>query len=354
MERIPLRQIEVAGAKKRFKSHSVPISLWKDPNTRVEVKLDGHRFKLHITPGENRLDSRRISKVTNLYAEKTDNVPHIRDIPLWVPTANLISLAGSIFDGELCAGKNSGDVSHALGSRASEEEKDAIRYIVFDLICDRGEDVMSLPEHIRRQRLEFLFKTSVLVNQDRIVLIDQPMQTPNEKEAVLHAELAAGREGVMVKNRLAEYGQGWTKVKKAAGYDVVVMGFDSPKRWSTKKGDKTETETKFWNANLIGAVIFGQYHNGELVEMGRCSGMDDTLRAQLSEGQDTRSGGPDGAQGVHTDDWPFFGRPFEIEAQERTPPESSRYELGAFRHPRFIRWRYDKNAKQCVYRKDEL
>ena len=59
-------------------------------------------------------------------------------------------------------------------------------------------------------------------------------------------------------------------------------------------------------------------------------------------------GGTDGNR-VLNDVWVF-----EIEAQERTPPGSSRYTLGAFRHPRFIRWREDKNAKQCIYRLDEL
>ena len=343
-----LPQYEVAGSKKRFKSHSVPQSLWDDPNTRAEVKLDGHRFKLHITPGENRLDSRRKSSVTEHFSEKTDNAPGIRDVPLWEV------LDGTVFDGELCAGETSSEVSHALGSHATPEEKAAIKYVVFDILFYNGTDMRNLQEHGRRSLLESMFELEPLASLKNIVLIEQTPQTPAEKEAILLKELAAGREGVMVKDRTAIYGKGWTKVKKAASYDVVVMGFDSPKQWSTKKGDETETETKYWAAGLIGAVIFGQYHEGELVEMGRCSGMDDALRTQLSEGQDARTGGEKGEQGTHTADWPYLGKPFEVEAQERTPPGSSRYKLGAFRHPRFIRWREDKSAEQCIYRKDEL
>ena len=73
----------------------------------------------------------------------------------------------------------------------------------------------------------------------------------------------------MLKRLDAEYVQGgrptnnWYKAKKSATFDCVVMGF------SLGKG-KYNTQ--------IGAVRFGQYHNGNLVELGQASGMTDADR----------------------------------------------------------------------------
>ncbi len=132
--RDPLAQYEVASASKRFKIDdennpcaAVPESVWNDPKVIVEKKMDGYRFRLHIFNDINRLDSRRQSVNGGLYVEKTDSAPNIRDV-------KLSDLTGTVLDGELVAGKDSNNVAHALGSRATEEEKLNIRYVVFDIL----------------------------------------------------------------------------------------------------------------------------------------------------------------------------------------------------------------------------
>lgn len=332
INRDPLAQYEVASASKRFKIEdendpcaAVPDSVWNDPKVMVEKKKDGHRFKLHILNNVNRLDSRRQSVNGGLYVEKTDNVPHLRDL-------DLSDLKGSVLDGELVAGKDSNAVAHALGSRATEEEKADIRYIVFDILIFRGVDVRRKEDSVRRALLEKCFKETKLANQTLINLIPRPASmTPAQKKQVLLDALAEGEEGVMMKDVTKPYGKGWMKVKRRARYDVVVTGYEEPEEFSKKKGSEVLTETKFFSLGWVGAIKFGQWKDGKLVEFGQASGMTDEMRREISENREKT-----------------LGRVMEIAAQGRFP-------TGRFRHPQFIRWRDgEKLSEDCVYDPDEV
>lgn len=330
---VQLQQIEVAGAKKKFKVsdehqpawRAVPDSMWNDPRVIIERKVDGHRFKLHLLEHGNRLDSRRPSVDSGLYVEKTDNAPLIRDhaIP---------EIAGTVLDGELVAGKDSNSVAHALGSHATEDEKRAICYVAFDILFFKGEDMRERRDEVRRRLLEMLFEETLLGRCDNIKLMPRPGLTPDQKKQVLVDALDAGEEGVMLKDASQPYGKGWTKVKREARYDVIVMGYEEPKPVSVKKGDAEATPTKFALNSWIGAIQFGQLVGGKLTYMGRCSGMDEAVRKEVSENRDA-----------------FLGRVMEISAQERFP------KTGKFRHPRFERWRDgEKLAEDCVYDPNEI
>lgn len=327
-----LIQIEVASSKGRIKldnekdpCSNIPDKLWNDENIIIERKRDGHRFKLHVFKAKNYLDSRRISVETNRYVEKTDSVPHIRDL-------NLADLAGSIFDGELCSGKDSNSVAHALGSHATDEEKRSIAYVVFDIIHFKGVDVRNKPDSFRRALLEKCFADTSIGKVTSISLIDRPRNmTPQQKKQILIDALNSGEEGVMLKDIRKPYGQGWTKVKRHARFDVVIMGYEPPEQFSLKKHDKEPTETKFYKLGWIGAIKFGQYVDGKLTYFGRASGIDDELRKSISEDKEGH-----------------LGRVMEISALERFP------KTGMFRHPQFSRWRDDKNPLECIYRQDEV
>lgn len=328
-----LVQLEVAGATGRYKivddvdpTASIPSKIWNDPNTIVERKLDGHRFKMHIFAEGNRFDSRRPSVAGGLFVEKTDNAPHLRDYV--IP-----ELAGTVLDGELCAGKDSNSVAHALGSHASDEEKKALTYVVFDIIMFKGENVTSKTDKVRRALLELCFKNTLLGKSSSIELMVRPeSMTVEQKKKTLLDALAAGEEGVMIKDTGKPYGKGWTKVKKEARYDVIVTGYDPPEQFSMKKGDTEPTETKFFKMGWIGAIKFGQVcSDGVIKEMGKCSGMTDDVREDFSRNREK-----------------YIGSVIEIAAQERFP-------TGKFRHPRFIRLRAgEKLANDCIYRPDEI
>ena len=124
----------------------------------------------------------------------------------------------------------------------------------------------------------------------------------------------------MVKRLDAAYVQGgrpannWLKVKKSATFDCVVMGF------SQGKG-KYNTQ--------IGAVRFGQYLNGKLIELGQASGMTDADRALMSKYPER-----------------YLHKVVMIKGMERL-------KSGAIRHPQFSRMRSDKLPKDCIYYRGE-
>ena len=329
--RDPLPQYEVASANKRFKVEdendpcaSVPDSVWNDPKTIVETKSDGHRFKFHVGAQENRLDSRRQSVNGGFYVEKTDHAPALRDL-------KLDDLSGTVFDGELVAGKDSNSVAHALGSHATAEEKADLHYVVFDIIMFRGVDVREKTDSVRRALLEKCFRETSLAGQSLVTLMPRPSSmTPQQKRQVLIDVLAAGGEGIMIKDTSKPYGKGWTKVKREARYDVFVIGYDEAEQFSVKKGDDQPTETKFFKMGWVGAIKFGQYVDGKITPFGQTSGMTEEVREEVSRDREGN-----------------IGRVFEIAAQERFPS-------GKFRHPRFIRWRDgEKLAVDCIYTEDE-
>jgi ATP-dependent DNA ligase len=124
----------------------------------------------------------------------------------------------------------------------------------------------------------------------------------------------------MLKNLNATYLEGgrpsgnWYKAKKSASYDCVITGF------SLGKG-KYNTQ--------IGAVKFGQYVDGKLIELGQASGMNDEERLLMSRFQDQ-----------------YIGKVVTIKGMERL-------KSGAIRHPQYVGLRKDKQPKDCIYYKGE-
>ena len=118
--------------------------------------------------------------------------------------------------------------------------------------------------------------------------------------------------------------------QKSATWDVVITGFKEAKE-ITKKVSGEESTSKFFEKNWIGAISFGQFYDGKMIEFGYCSGMDDSLREKISNNKES-----------------YIGKVIEVGAQERLNG------TGRFRHPRFLRFRPDKNAEQCVYRPGEI
>lgn len=128
------------------------------------------------------------------------------------------------------------------------------------------------------------------------------------------------------KNKLWESRSGdWRKHKKEYTFDVVIMGYEEPKPLSVKVGQSKATETKFHNLGWIGAIKFGVYKDGELYEIGTCSGMPDEVRKAISENR------------LH-----YLGRVVEVEAHAMFP---GTYALA---HPRWLRFRDDKYPKACT------
>ena len=316
----PLEQIAPQVARGKFVE-----SLWDNPRFMAEEKLDGERFKMHIFENGNRFDSRTISKKTDRFTEKTDNVPHLRDI-------KLPRLAGTILDGEIKFGGDSMSTSTIMGclpEEAVKRQQEAaawVKYYVFDIIKFKGEDVRHRGYAKRR---EMLLDVLGMIRSSDIRL---PDYTYDNKKKFCDSIFANGGEGVILKDINAPYTdkKAWIKVKAVATFDVVIMGYEEATPETIKKGDDKATISRLAANGWIGAVVFGQYVNGKLKKFGQASGMPDDIRAKYSENKAKH-----------------IGQVIKIEAQSRIP------KTGYFRHPRFLDERPDKRAEQCVYWEDE-
>jgi len=323
-----VKQLEPGKARTKFNP-----KMWTSDRYVGEPKYDGSNYLMHCCLGESRFTSRHISKKTGQFVEKTENVPHLRD--LFAQEGLDKELEGCVFGGEIVyqdmVHSKSMDVTKVMGSlplRAIEiqNEQGWLDYFIFDILYNKGKDVRNLPYHERRDILVGYLEN---ISADKKHLHITPVET-QDKEQFYQDIIAQGGEGIILKDREATYGNGWAKVKRTSTYDVVITGFEEPTK-ITKKVSGEESTSRFYDNGWIGAIVFGQWFGGKLINFGSCSGMDDALREEISRNRES-----------------YIGRVIEIEAQERIA------KTGRFRHPRFLRFRPDKNAEDCVYRAGEM
>lgn len=97
---------------------------------------------------------------------------------------------------------------------------------LFDLLYDRGEDLMNVAQSERRLRLEKLFRPGARVQMTESIVSDKRA----EQDRFFKRAVAAGHEGIMAKDPDAAYTPGrraesWMKIKPAfETLDVVVVG----------------------------------------------------------------------------------------------------------------------------------
>lgn len=275
----------------------------------MELKLDGIRLLAHVGGTD---EAKIVRTYTRSGKEQTGKLPAV-EAEL---AANLP--AGTWVDGEVVAIqiREDGSVEHHWGAAQSvmgaNTEKAAMRsgavsFSVFDVMAIGGTDARSLPFRARRRLLEMAFDQGEYA---ACLLTPQMEATPD----VLAGILAAGFEGAMCKKLSAPYasgrGRNWVKIKHTATEDVIITALP------LDGNGKYEGQ--------VGAVVFSQIKDGALVEMGRCSGMDDDERLDLS---------------VNRAEW--LGRVIEVRHFGVMP-------TGGWRHPVWVRARDDKTAAECV------
>lgn len=269
----------------------------------LEGKLDGWRLLAHVHEDGVDVFSRTAKCYTGRLAaieqELADNFP-----------------AGTWIDGEAVAIRVEGTAIYndwgvaqsALSSGKATHHADKITFMVFDLLAHGGLDIRALPFIERREALETIFDAT---NMERVQLNAQ-FRATEENHAAL---IAQGFEGSVVKHMDAAYasgqrGRGQFKLKATDERDVIVTGF--------KAGDGGFT-------GMVGAVTFGQMVDGEIVERGRCSGMNMATRENMTKNP------------AH-----WLGTVIEIR-------HMGVMESGTFRHPQFRRPRPDKMPESCVW-----
>lgn len=324
---LPQLQVMVARNVKDLKKDEldkmISSNLWV-----AETKLDGVRAKLHLGKNNNRIDSRHRSDVTYEYVEKTDCLPHLRDL-----THNY---AGTVLDGELVMpvekvwrGKEYTDsyltattaTVNSYPKRAIElqEKFGWCRYYVFDILFFCGADMRHMPYTKRYVEL-CLLKESLSYEMGGD-FIKTPARHSVNIESFYNRLVAGGGEGVMLKHLDWPYesgkrSKGMYKWKKHQTIDAFVTGF-VPGRGEF--------------SGLIGALLVSVMAGSKQVEIGAVQPGDLTFRRRISE-----------ADGNLQDN--MYGKVVEVSYLCKT-------KNNRLRHAVLKRFRPDKSCYDCTIEK---
>jgi ATP-dependent DNA ligase len=209
-------------------------------------------------------------------------------------------------------------------------------FIAFDVLRWKGEPVHKLPLEKRRAKLERVGKKFRLSPKTR---------DPEEARDWLQRLEAAGLDGVVAKRLGVPYlpgsREGVVKVKPYRTADCVIVGF----RWS-EKGE-----------GRISTLLLGLYDpKGGLDFVGHCSGFPAAVRRELEE-QLPKLRAPGAISGDRVPGGQSrWTRGKELDWNPVKPKlvcevRYDKLEKNRFRHgTRFIRWRPDKDPKDCTWR----
>jgi DNA ligase-1 len=183
----------------------------------VEYKLDGARIQVHRDGDEVHVWTRTLREVTEAVPEL---VARVRALPCTT----------AVLDGETLALDDDGrprafqDTMSRFGSLGSDDV--LLSPFFFDLLHLDGRDLLDEPLAVRLDAL-----AGLLAADEHAVLRMPGVRRPTGGQAagVLVDALAAGHEGVVVKDLGAPYaagrrGRAWQKVKPVHTLDLVVLG----------------------------------------------------------------------------------------------------------------------------------
>lgn len=215
-------------------------------------KIDGAFYQFVRTDNFSYLFGRTVSKTTGLLTEKSENVPHIKEILSCLPADTV--LIGEIY----VPGGTSKDVVHIMGCLPTEaikrqEKEGLIRYYIHDILYYDGINLMNEGAESRYNILAAIWKLHKLYRYNFLQLarkIDKNLEEENSRI------LKYGGEGSVLKKRDAIYTPGkrpaWSsiKFKQMDTIDLICTGLCAPTREYTGK------ELKEWEYWEIGYPSF--------------------------------------------------------------------------------------------------
>lgn len=351
----------------------------------AEMKMDGHRGTIHMGKHTNRVFSRRVSSKTDWYNENTDQVPHIRDL-------TLPEYEGTVLDGEFDFGTTSMGVQSVMGSLPANAiqyqfNNRFIDFFAFDILYYKGINIQKLPLWKRKV---YLFEvimafqkvygnchmefTKIYAHKDSYLsllslwmkeeeelsyALEEHLVQVKDFKVLMKEVLEEEKEGLMVKDIFSIYEQKKTKnmikLKGTSTWDCVMMGITDPtmiydgngletwKYWYHSSSDSlvqgwyfmdSLTDdlvpvTKPYFMGWCGGIEFGVYKDGKLVRVGDCKGLTEVMQIDLKE------------------NWQKYvqeKRVVEVKANGIIDKEK-----GSLRHPRFAKWRDDKDHTVCTF-----
>ena len=176
----------------------------------VEYKLDGIRIQIHRRGDEVRIYTRNLNEIT-------DTLPGIVDAVRKLPVTQ------AVLDGEAIWMDAGGPApfQYTVSQIDSGAPPEGIVTFLFDVLHVDGEDLLDTPLD---QRIARLLQIAPAQRIPGIFTSD-----PAAAQQVLDDAIAAGHEGVVVKDASSLYaagrrGKAWRKVKPVQTYDLVVLG----------------------------------------------------------------------------------------------------------------------------------
>ena len=289
----------------------------------AQIKYDGTRVIAVVGPEGVQLISR---------SAKTDYVPIYPDV------CEALSCIGveCVLDGELAFFDAQGRCAYVKADSLEATRAGWTPVLmVFDMLSLVGADCRDGPQMKRTALL------SATLGHVPTTHVREVVTWESQFIELYENVVASGGEGIILKDRKGVYrhdgvnqnrSRAWLKVKRDQTEDCVVMGVQIGR-------GKT--------ADTFGALILGQYINGELTEVGRASGMTNAERRILlgliNHIPEWRFSALEGDKSVQRVIEPRLV--VEIEIMERSPK-------GRLRHPRYLRIRSDKAVHECVYEGD--
>lgn len=264
----------------------------------VEEKFKGIRVWYIKEFGHYRL-------VTRGGEDVTSNFPHITEFD-WFPELTTFQLDCELFDPN-----QQDEVVSGWAMTINIDPEKTVNCILhcFDILDLNNVTMEDKPQLWRKEALNFIpFKGPIKKVEY--------FPAHNHREFYEHI-LSKGGEGIMLKNKFADYRGGsrkvshWFKRKKRDNYDVVIMGF-------TKGKGKFEGQ--------IGAIKVGQFVAGELRYICNVSGFTDELRKDITNNSSY-----------------YLGHVITVRAMEQDQNSLALIE------PSFQSLRIDKRPEECIY-----
>jgi DNA ligase-1 len=303
---------------------SIATALGEIGTAAIEWKYDGARVQIHKDGDHVVVFSRRLENVT-------------ASLPEIVSAARQIAAKSAILDGEAVAIGKDGrpmafqDILKRFRRKYNVEKLAAqipLHLFLFDLIYLDGKSMTNLPLTERRQLLEKIADPDVLADQ----VLSSSVETAEE---IYRQALAAGHEGLILKNPASVYapgkrGKNWLKIKPVMEtLDLVVIGA----KWGEGR-----------RASLLGSYRLGcqDTASGNLLDMGFvATGFSDESLAELTEMFRELI---ILEKGMEVEIKPAVIFEVAYEEIQHSPNYSSGY---ALRFPRMVAVRYDKSLEEA-------
>jgi DNA ligase-1 len=223
----------------------------------VDYKLDGARIQVHR-------DGDSVAVYTRNLRDVTARLPEVVAVTRSLPVTSVV------LDGEVIGVQSDGrphpfqETMARFGSDVGEDAPPGVVMVpvFFDCMYIDGRDLLDDPLEQRREHLH-----RVVPSEHRV--LGEIVTQAEAADAVFEQALAAGHEGVVVKDLASAYAAGrrggaWQKVKPSDTLDLVVLGVE----WGSGR-------RKGWLSNLhLGA----RTQDGEFVMLGKTfKGMTDAM-----------------------------------------------------------------------------